>query len=140
MGDDTWGRAQAAVRAYVRCLREGRPFEAHEALETAWREPGGPLASDDVAQGLIQLAAAYVHRARNHPDGARILRDRVLARLGRVKVAPGWSERLAIWRSLGVDLEVLVASLPNWREDPQGWPAPRDIPGVSGPGVGQPPA
>jgi hypothetical protein len=55
---------QAGIAAYER----GDFFEAHEHLEPAW------MGTDDQAerslhQGLIKLAAAYVHAVRGNPRG-----------------------------------------------------------------------
>jgi len=67
-----------AIAAYAR----GDYFEAHEILEPAW------MGTDDVAerelyQGLIKLAAAYVHGVRGNP-------------LGIAKNLAGARERLAV--------------------------------------------
>ena len=43
-------------------------FEAHEVLEALWRETTGP--ERDFYQGLIQVAAAFVHVQKGTPDGA----------------------------------------------------------------------
>jgi predicted metal-dependent hydrolase len=55
---------QAGLAAYDR----GDYFEAHELLEPAW------MGTDDLAerallQGLIKLAAGYVHSVRGNPRG-----------------------------------------------------------------------
>lgn len=55
---------EAALAAYER----GDFFEAHELLEPAW------MGTDDLAeralhQGLIKLAAAFVHGVRGNPAG-----------------------------------------------------------------------
>jgi predicted metal-dependent hydrolase len=55
---------EAGLAAYDR----GDYFEAHELLEPAW------MGTDDLAerallQGLIKLAAAYVHSVRGNPQG-----------------------------------------------------------------------
>ena len=55
---------EAGLAAYDR----GDYFEAHELLEPAW------MGTDDLAerallQGLIKLAAAYVHSVRGNPAG-----------------------------------------------------------------------
>ena len=55
---------EAGLAAYAR----GDYFEAHEALEPAW------MGSDDLAeralhQGLIKVAAGYVHAVRGNPAG-----------------------------------------------------------------------
>ena len=43
-------------------------FEAHELLEPAWMGTADPV-ERDLYQGLIKLAAAYVHRARGNGLG-----------------------------------------------------------------------
>lgn len=59
----------------------GRYFDAHEELETPWKEASGD--EKIVLQGLIQLAAG-LHRLRldpTQPDGAFYLLDRGLEKL-----------------------------------------------------------
>src|SRR4051812_27317793 len=43
-------------------------FEAHELLEPAWMGTRD-LAERELIQGLIKLAAAFVHQARGNPAG-----------------------------------------------------------------------
>jgi hypothetical protein len=69
----------AALAAGLAAYERGDFFEAHEDLEPAW------MGTDDVAQrallqGLIKVAAAYVHDVRGNPrgiarnlEGARLL-------------------------------------------------------------------
>lgn len=45
-------------------------FEAHELLEPAWMGTSDP-AERDLYQGLIKLAAAFVHDARGNQAGVR---------------------------------------------------------------------
>ncbi|HYM83859.1 MAG TPA: DUF309 domain-containing protein [Candidatus Dormibacteraeota bacterium] len=57
-----------AYRAGLEAYRRGDFFEAHELLEPAWM--GAPdLVERDLYQGLIKLAAAYVHAVRGNPAG-----------------------------------------------------------------------
>jgi len=61
---------RAAFNAAIAAYRRGDFFEAHELLEPAW------MGSDDLAerelyQGLIKVAAAYVHAVRGNPAGVR---------------------------------------------------------------------
>ena len=60
---------QAAIEAGLAAYDRGDFFEAHEELEPAW------LGSDDPAeralQGVIKVAAAYVHDVRGNPAGIR---------------------------------------------------------------------
>lgn len=56
-------------------------FDAHEALEDAWRESprGSPLHRH--LQGLVQLAVAFHHESRTNLVGARSVLDRALRNL-----------------------------------------------------------
>jgi predicted metal-dependent hydrolase len=58
----------AALAAGLRAYEEGDFFEAHELLEPAWM--GTDIRADRaLLQGLIKLAAAYVHAVRGNPPG-----------------------------------------------------------------------
>jgi predicted metal-dependent hydrolase len=88
---------EAGLAAYAR----GDYFEAHEDLEPAW------MGTDDLAeralhQGLIKVAAGYVHAVRGNPAG--IVKNLAGARRHLVlagPVAPAW----------GVDVTSLLADL-----------------------------
>jgi hypothetical protein len=59
---------RAAFDAGLALYAAGEYFEAHEALEPAW------MGTDDLPeralhQGLIKVAAAYVHAGRGNPPG-----------------------------------------------------------------------
>ena len=54
-------------------------FEAHEVLEILWRKTTGP--ERDFYQGLIQVAAAFVHLQRGTPEGGRKLLKKASAKL-----------------------------------------------------------
>ncbi|RPJ36430.1 MAG: DUF309 domain-containing protein [Chloroflexi bacterium] len=43
-------------------------FEAHEALETAWRDETGPVR--ELYRGILQIAVAYLHIQRGNYRGA----------------------------------------------------------------------
>lgn len=66
-------------------LDAGRPFQAHEVLEAAWKH--GPEPERALWQGLAQLAVGVTHAARGNPAGALALlqrgSDRVAAYAGR---------------------------------------------------------
>lgn len=89
----------AAISAYER----GDFFEAHELLEPAWMG-SDDLAERDLDQGLIKLAAAFVHGVRGNPLGiARNLegaRERLVAAVG------SDAERTS-----GLDVGALVAAI-----------------------------
>lgn len=54
-----------------RLLDEGRPFQAHEVLEDAWK--AAPAAERDLWRGLAQLAVGMTHAARGNRRGAATL-------------------------------------------------------------------
>jgi hypothetical protein len=54
----------AGIAAYER----GDFFHAHELLEPAWMGTDDPI-ERDLHQGLIKLAAGYVHAVRGNPEG-----------------------------------------------------------------------
>lgn len=58
----------AALRAGLAAYGRGDFFEAHELLEPAWMGTDVP-AERALLQGLIKVAAAYVHAARGNPVG-----------------------------------------------------------------------
>ncbi len=71
----------AAIEAGLAAYDRGDFFEAHEELEPAWMGTDDP-AERALLQGLIKIAAAYVHDVRGNPpgivrnlEGARVLLD-----------------------------------------------------------------
>ena len=90
-----------AFRSAIAAYERGDFFLAHELLEPAW------MGTDDIAerelyQGLIKLAAAFVHRVRGNPRGV-------------AKNLQGARDRLAAAREAGVDggleLDDLIAAI-----------------------------
>jgi predicted metal-dependent hydrolase len=78
----------------------GEYFEAHELLEPAW------MGTDDLGeraflQGLIKVAAAFVHATRGNPEGVRKNLAGALERLR----TPGATEAGA---DAGVDVPALI--------------------------------
>jgi uncharacterized protein len=58
----------AAIAAGLAAYEQGDFFEAHELLEPAWM--GTPdLPERALLQGIIKIAAAYVHDVRGNPAG-----------------------------------------------------------------------
>lgn len=101
---------RAAFLAGIAAYRRGEFFEAHELLEPAWM--GTRDATErDLHQGLIKLAAGYVHAVRGNPQGMmknlRGARERLAA-----VVATGLPP-MAMPRdgSPDLDLPALVASI-----------------------------
>ena len=79
MRPDSRNRQAHAQRAAA--LFDGGDFwTAHEELEAIWRSlPAGPEAL--VVQGLIQAAAALLHRERGNRHGAQVVGERALRKL-----------------------------------------------------------
>jgi predicted metal-dependent hydrolase len=59
---------RAALSAGIAAYERGDFFEAHELLEPAWMGTADPV-ERDLHQGLIKLAAAFVHDVRGNPVG-----------------------------------------------------------------------
>jgi hypothetical protein len=55
--------AGEAIREGILLFNEERFWESHEALESAWRRASG--ADKEILQGIILLAAAFVHLQKN---------------------------------------------------------------------------
>ena len=69
-----------------RLLEAGRPFEAHEVLEDAWK--AAPDAERELWRGLAQLAVGLTHAARGNQAGAVALVARGAANLAGYQDAP----------------------------------------------------
>jgi uncharacterized protein len=50
-------------------FNQGRYFEAHEALEAAWRAESGPVR--DLYRGILQVGVVYLHITQLNYPGAR---------------------------------------------------------------------
>jgi predicted metal-dependent hydrolase len=100
----------AALAHGMAAYERGDFFEAHEDLEPAW------MGTDDRAerallQGLIKVAAAYVHDVRGNPTG--IGRNLEGARLLLVEAAAdGPADNVA-----GVDIDALIEAIDLRLED-----------------------
>ena len=113
---------RAAVREGLEAYGRGDCFEAHELLEPAWMG-SEDLAERDLVQGLIKLAAAYVHQIRGNPVGVaknlRGARDRLDAARDAEQTLP----ELAT-----IDVTVLVAAIDDRLARPDGVTEP--APGI----------
>lgn len=90
---------ESALAAYER----GDFFETHELLEPAW------MGTDDLAeralhQGLIKLAAAFVHRVRGNPAG-------IAKNLAGAREHLGAAVGTPPAEASGLDLAALVAAI-----------------------------
>ena len=96
---------RAALEAGLRAYARGEYFEAHELLEPAWMGTSD-LAERALYQGLIKLAAGYVHAVRGNPIGfARNLRG---AR-GHLETSLRLNPEIAL--EAGVDIPNLVLGI-----------------------------
>jgi predicted metal-dependent hydrolase len=96
----------AAIESGLAAYDRGDFFEAHEELEPAWMGSDDP-AERALLQGLIKVAAAYVHDVRGNPpgivrnlEGARALLDQAL------EGGDGPAENAA-----GLDIAALIADI-----------------------------
>jgi uncharacterized protein len=68
-----------ALKTAQQLLDAGRPFDAHDVLEAAWK--AAPDAERDLWQGLAQLAVGLTHARRGNVRGAVTLLRRGAKRL-----------------------------------------------------------
>jgi hypothetical protein len=97
---DLWG----SFRLGLTLFNEARFFEAHEALEDAWRESGSEGGLRRHLQGVVQLAVAFHHQSQGNFVGARSVLDRALRNLS------GGEESLP-----DIDLDGLRGELAAWQ-------------------------
>ena len=89
-------RRREALEAGLAAYAQGDFFEAHELLEPAWMGTSD-LAERALYQGLIKLAAGYVHAIRGNPVGmARNLEGARKHLATSLDLDPGWGERTRI--------------------------------------------
>ncbi len=63
------GEIHPQARAGIALFDAHEYFDAHEALEAAWREETGPIR--DLYRGILQVAVAYYHLLKGNYTGAR---------------------------------------------------------------------
>ena len=98
------GKRAAAIRRGMAAYERGDYFEAHEELEPAWM--GTDVAAERaLLQGIIKVAAAYVHDVRGNPAG--IARNLTGARTLLLEAAAGGPADNAA----GIDLATLIADV-----------------------------
>lgn len=115
---------RAALQAALAAWTRDDWFEAHELLEPAWMGTDDPL-ERDLYQGLIKLAAAYVHAARGNATGMAKGLAGARARLRRVTLVQAAVEGIDV-RGLLADVEARIPAegLPaNLRTPPPVIPA-----------------
>jgi predicted metal-dependent hydrolase len=95
---------EAGLAAYA----NGDYFEAHERWEPAWMGTDD-LAERELIQGLIKLAAAFVHKVRGNPKGVeKNLRG------ARARIETG----VAAGAALGIDAAAVLAAIDEWLAAP----------------------
>ena len=97
----------AALAAGLAAYDRGDYFAAHEHLEPAWMGTDDPVERAWL-QGLIKLAAAYVHAVRGNPAG--IAKNLVGAR-ARLAEAVSRVAEVPIPDGLSLDLGVLIDAI-----------------------------
>ncbi len=98
MPESPWRRGLALFNS-------ARFFDAHEALEDAWREAPRHSRLRQHLQGIVQLAVAFHHQSTGNYTGARSVLERALRNLD------GAEESFP-----ELDLKSLRTSLKPWRE------------------------
>lgn len=98
-----------AFREAVEAYGRGDFFLAHELLEPAWMGTAD-VAERELYQGLIKLAAAFVHGVRGNPRGIAKNLEGARARLA---AAAGSAAEGAS----GIDLAALIAQIDERLED-----------------------
>jgi predicted metal-dependent hydrolase len=105
-------KRRAALEAGLEAYDRGDFFLAHELLEPPWMG-ARDLAERELVQGVIKLAAAFVHGARSNPAGIeknlRGARERLIAGIDA-------SNRH------GIDVVALVSRVDAWLASPGGPP------------------
>lgn len=66
--DNCRGSLPREVVLGLELFNHGEYFEAHEALETAWRAERGPVR--DLYRGILQIGVAYYHLLNGNYSGA----------------------------------------------------------------------
>jgi len=84
--DEPAGTPVVALERAQRLLDAGRPFEAHEVLEDAWK--AAPAAERELWRGLAQLAVGLTHAARGNPAAAATLIGRGATNLAPYREQP----------------------------------------------------
>jgi predicted metal-dependent hydrolase len=89
-----FGPLHPQVRHGLQLMNRREYFEAHEAIEAAWRAEPGPIR--DLYRGILQIAVAYLHITRGNYNGAIKLQQRSH------KWLAGWPDECQ-----GIDLKTL---------------------------------
>ena len=97
----------AALAAGLAAYDQGDFFAAHEHLEPAWMGTNDPVERASL-QGLIKLAAAYVHAVRGNPAGVAKNLEGARTRLAEAAAA---GPEVKFPGGMRLDLQDLVAAV-----------------------------
>ena len=90
----------------IELFNAGEYFEAHEALETAWREEPGSIR--DLYQGILQVAVTYLHIQRGNYGGAMKVSARCKLKLDKWPATCRGVDVAALRRDLAAVIETLT--------------------------------
>ena len=76
---DCDGKLHPSARQGILLFNQGKYFEAHEELETAWKEERGKVR--ELYQGILQAAVTYLHITRGNYAGALKVYTRSMRKL-----------------------------------------------------------
>jgi hypothetical protein len=99
-----------AVREGLEAFRRGDAFLAHELLEPAWMGTAD-TAERELVQGLIKLAAAYVHAARDNALGVTKNLTGAREHLAVAVTADDAARPIAIGELASIDVRRLIADI-----------------------------
>jgi predicted metal-dependent hydrolase len=116
------GEGPPQLDEFLALYADGRFFDAHEALEAAWRRSQEPRMR--FLQGLIQWAVAFEHHRRGNAHGARVLLERAWSRLHDVPDG-----------AMGIDLSACRARQPELAAAFARWEAGGPRPDVVAPPI-----
>jgi hypothetical protein len=69
-----------AIKRAMQLFNDEKYWEAHEALESVWKNASG--IEKDILNGIILIAAAFVHDEKNEPDVCLSILQRARKKLG----------------------------------------------------------
>jgi predicted metal-dependent hydrolase len=90
----------------IELFNAGEYFEAHEALETAWRAEPGPIR--ELYQGILQVSVTYLHIQRGNYEGATKVSARCQRKLDHWPDTCRGVDVAALRRNLATVMEVLA--------------------------------
>ena len=100
----------AAVREGLEAYRRGDAFLAHELLEPAWMGTAD-TAERELIQGLIKLAAGFVHAARDNALGVRKNLAGAREHLAAAHAAEAAGDAIAVPELASIDVVRLIGDI-----------------------------